>query len=155
MSTLQLQFAVFMKAKTFTLLVLHNAISILLSSIVTAAARFHTFMLTAESAHCQQKANRAVFLSSTAVWKHILTWLHRQASKWPKALFSILFSLKLKFVSGLNKNRLNLHPALEGKKVSLPIRGNDLHPGGMQSFLLSCCKLQSFPLPWSAESQCW
>lgn len=41
-----------MKAQTFTLLILHNAISILLRSIVTAAARFHMFMLTAESARC-------------------------------------------------------------------------------------------------------
>lgn len=64
MSTLHLKLV--FKARTFTLPALHNAISVLVSSIVAAAARFHTCMLTAEPAHCQQKANREVFPSSTA-----------------------------------------------------------------------------------------
>lgn len=65
--------------------------SALMSSIVAAAARFHTCMLTAAPAHCQLEANRAVFPSSTATWKCWI-WLERQGNEWPKVLYSILLS---------------------------------------------------------------
>lgn len=86
-----------MKAKTFMLPVLYNAISILLSSTVTAAARFQTFMLTAESAHSYQKANGAVFPSSPAVKEYFN--MVRQASK-PETksiVLNPLFDIKVCF----------------------------------------------------------
>lgn len=144
-----------MKAKTFMLPVLYNAISILLSSTVTAAAaaaaRFQTFMLTAESAHSYQMADGAVFPSSTAIWKSISTWLDRQANQWPKALSSIL-SLTLKFVSGLN-----LHP--------VPTEGRSVYKSGLMTYTQVVCShsysaVANCSLPHSlpsqsAETQCW
>lgn len=105
-----------MKTKTFMLLVLPYATSNPPSSVVTPTARLHTFMLNSEV--CSLLANSKY--SSPSFFEQVFetACVVRPANKWPKALLSILFSLKLKLVSGPCRNRLSLQPTqTEGMPV--------------------------------------
>lgn len=107
-------------------------------------------MLYANSGVCPlpAKANRVVF----SFWQSIVTWLDRQANKWPKPLFPTLFPLKL--VCSFNKNRVNLHPAAKAGK-SICKSGVMTYTQVVCSHSSSAaanCSLPQSPPPWSVES---